>query len=1140
MSFISRLTKLIDSGFPPEVAEKIASGELPMDRASRMERAREQGYDPDDIQLHGGGADISQFKTSEEGMLGPGVYTTSSQTLANEFAGVLPDGRATGREGGVIYPVLTRGDEANRFTGFRDYVRRNPQVRVSELAEDFSQQRQNLDKTGIDDFLGRQPVRNTFDPSDIRSVNAAFDPDYKGSNILGSAVPVALGTGIALLGSGEAEAAEALEPVEPGYLDRASDILGGALTPDISPEGVVGRLETAAMLASSVPAFVAGIGGLLKDLAIEQDPKKALETYRQIQDKLTYLPKTEGGIERATQIGELLEPLGEAYEAYGEGVGSLTGSPLTGQYAEEFLDPLMAIPPLAAATKLRKSVKAAPEGARAMSLPNQFLTQGGGKKATTPVVGNFTPKNTEQVLNQIETARLENPQALTSPKSWLALENQAFGGDYVPMPPMRAIEYNQRPDKLAGTLKQLRPEMKAAVDEGFNYVNQIRDLYNSGRSMPEMTGRLFTWGILSRGAGPVQQEAAFIDILDDAQPFIEKAARGEFTEADLDDWKKSIAGSLPEGSPARQVTMNVNAAGKLLLELGKVPEGSNQSVLNQLHNLLADPNATGREFRREFFRLTDKPGIDNKVVSFIGLVGGKDDMLVMDRIQTSNLWDDGRYDGKNIYDPQGGGLSAVMGGPRGLLITEALEDGLQNSVKEAYEMIGRPEDASLGRAHWETWVVRGNQAVSHSTLESVRTGTPIGSSVFEGKLGTFSAGTTYRQTANGPIVEYPLSDGSIVRMTPDKQKEFEAFIKNSTNGIVPSGFKVSQSTDKPWYESTGVNREKLDETARRFENANPDGSLRSGAPRAEQGGRSISERRADFLRAVRADRVNLSGRPDGRDSRGPSATYQRKTGSDDGGAGFLELDPNQDRALRYQSAGLNVPPLRQQPPGTQVEYLADMQEALKDNPAREQVYIPEDPDELATANFFRTDNGSGFAVKEDGDVTAVFAGADEPSGSAYAMLEGAIQAGGRKLDAFDTYLPKIYETVGFRPVAKIPWDDKEAPKGWDKEKYAEFNDGEPDVIFFVYDPDYFGKNGAKDLPYSKSYDEAVEVQNEALTEIADRVKEVEGFRRGGSVGLDALPRPTFYETTPVNSGIGVLPKNMRQRTLDISGGLGSL
>ena len=48
--------------------------------------------------------------------------------------------------------------------------------------------------------------------------------------------------------------------------------------------------------------------------------------------------------------------------------------------------------------------------------------------------------------------------------------------------------------------------------------------------------------------------------------------------------------------------------------------------------------------------MTDSPGIDNKVVSFIGLVGGKDDMLVMDRIQSRHLWDDGRFGGANIYD----------------------------------------------------------------------------------------------------------------------------------------------------------------------------------------------------------------------------------------------------------------------------------------------------------------------------------------------------------------------------------------------------------------------------------------------------------------------------------------------------------
>ena len=144
-------------------------------------------------------------------------------------------------------------------------------------------------------------------------------------------------------------------------------------------------------------------------------------------------------------------------------------------------------------------------------------------------------------------------------------------------------------------------------------------------------------GILSRGAGPVQQEAAFIDLLDKAQPFIAKSARGEFTEADLSAWDEMVKGALPEGSPAKQVTMNANAAGKLLYSLSQTAEGTNAPALGLLHNSLANPKVSGPEFRRQFFRLTNKPGIDNKVVSFIGLVGGKDDMLVMDRIQSRHL-----------------------------------------------------------------------------------------------------------------------------------------------------------------------------------------------------------------------------------------------------------------------------------------------------------------------------------------------------------------------------------------------------------------------------------------------------------------------------------------------------------------------
>ena len=72
----------------------------------------------------------------------------------------------------------------------------------------------------------------------------------------------------------------------------------------------------------------------------------------------------------------------------------------------------------------------------------------------------------------------------------------------------------------------------------------------------------------------------------------------------------------------------------------------------------------------------------------------------------------------------------------------------------------------------------------------------------------------------------------------------------------------------------------------------------------------------------------------------------------------------------------------------------------------------------------------------------------------------------KKFDAFNTMLPDIYETVGFKPVSKIAWDDTQAPDGWSKEKFAKYNNGEPDLVFFVYDPNYFGGVNIDDLPVS--------------------------------------------------------------------------
>jgi hypothetical protein len=585
--------------------------------------------------------------------------------------------------------------------------------------------------------------------------------------------------------------------------------------------------------------------------------------------------------------------------------------------------------------------------AKGHALPPILLTAGTGEKAVMPVVQSFTPQNKDVVLGEIDAVVRTNPNALASANNWLTAEAQAFGGDYLPAPPSQAIDYNQTPSALAAKLDKLTPQLKATVDEGFRYVNEIKNLYISKIATPDLTGRMFLWGILSRGAGPAQQEAAFLDLVSKAEPYIAKSVNGEFTDADLVSWKQMVSESLPEGSPAKSVTMNANAAGTLLKALSeKSPSG--QSVLKVLHNDLADPRVSGPQFRRKFFELTNKPGIDNKVVSFIGLVSGKDDLLVMDRIQSRHLWDDGRYKGKNIYDGIGsnkGGLSKILGGPRGLMITEMLENGLRDSAKKAYEMIGRPQDGSLGRMHWETWLIEGNQGVSHSTLQSVRSGSPIGFGVTEGKPGTFSSGMTYRQAINGPVVEYPLSDGNVVRMTPERQKEFESFIKKPKNGIVPKGFKVKQAVT--WYERPEVNRRKLDDAARQFENANPDGSLRSGDVRPYAGGDTLSERRRKFLRSFRADQGRraaatgvVQGLDNGRRAQEASGPYQRETVKGYGGDGLLSFSPDSSALTQYQSAGLNLPVIRQvEAAANAPAYNVEMTNAMKGHNLGAQVEI---------------------------------------------------------------------------------------------------------------------------------------------------------------------------------------------------------
>jgi len=738
--------------------------------------------------------------------------------------------------------------------------------------------------------------------------------------------------------------------------------------------------------------------------------------------------------------------------------------------------------------ELAPKLEFAPEGTRGNKMPSSLLVKNNNEaNVITPVTQTFITSNKKSNFNNMDTALTNNPDALKTNENWLKFENETMGGEFLPVPPLQAIKYANNPKLMAEKLKKLTPEMKAGVDEGFGYVDKIRTMYKAENVNPKITADLFIWGILSRGAGPVQQESAFIDIIEGARPLIDKAVNGNFTKQDQATWEKTINKLLPDGSPGKQVTQNVNATGQMLFELGKKVPGSNKTVLQTLHDMMKDPNVPAKQIRREFLNLTEGAGIDNKVVSFILLVAGRDDVLVMDRIQGRHLWDDGTFKGENIYDgiKKDGttakeGLIGIMRGPRGLLTTEALEDGLRNNIKETYDIVGRPQDATLGRWHWENWVIEGEQVVSHSTLKGVADQQYLGLSVTEGKPGTFSSGAKYIKTKEGTFYEYPLSDGSTVFMTPSRQKEFEGFIKNAKNGIIPKGFKVTENKEIPWYERKGIDREKLDETARRLSNASP--NIKGSIDGSEQGATTLSGgQRSSSKQTVTDNRVQAINNAEGNGT--SSGPYSRGSRRNDEGTGSLTHTPDPKVLASYNEAGLNIPIIKQVDAKKSSDtFSSDMAKAMSKHKYGLQVTIQK-PNDLLDSKLFRSEHGGGFAIKPDGDIVGVFNPIEAPKGTIYATLQLAIEQGGKKLDAFDTMLPDIYETVGMKPVARVKWNDAYAPEGWSKETFAKYNKGEPDLILFVYDKNYFSGVNLKDLPLFKEYDDAQKIQTQALKEL---------------------------------------------------------
>jgi len=256
MSILKAIEKLVKAGYPEGTAKKIASGELPMDFNSRMNRAREQGFrteayhtgDPNILEFnpdagwgsrHGGGSWFSQE---------PEISASYTKPESAAYRVLLDDSKfAQVDAGGANWndlPYLSNMyfPKSERFPEGKDYTLEELeyilQENVIDTTDKVSRAARDMGAPGVEiaqvhDLGGNYPIMSKVikgnnpdidkadwindyelsggtnysvqDPSKIRSYyGAAFDPDNVGKpNIMGGQAALGAGGILGALGLSE-------------------------------------------------------------------------------------------------------------------------------------------------------------------------------------------------------------------------------------------------------------------------------------------------------------------------------------------------------------------------------------------------------------------------------------------------------------------------------------------------------------------------------------------------------------------------------------------------------------------------------------------------------------------------------------------------------------------------------------------------------------------------------------------------------------------------------------------------------------------------------------------------------------------------------------------------------------------------
>jgi hypothetical protein len=448
------------------------------------------------------------------------------------------------------------------------------------------------------------------------------------------------------------------------------------------------------------------------------------------------------------------------------------------------------------------------------------------------------PANAERQIDSLDELLDSHPNTLASEEAFADYLADAMGKDNkdgsVPMLPFRAIQMANNPDMIAEQIGSLTNGQRNMAEDGFQSAEKFRLAYEGGLAQPEHTGKLILWGILSRGVSPFVQESLFLDVVQERGnkagigKFIKDAGEGNFN---LDAYLKWVKTVIPDDSPGAGATHNLNAFGEMTLTKMSQRGSDGLTMLQKFHNLVSDQSLTGRQVRREFHKMNTGIGINNKVVSFMLLVSGRNDVMVLDRVQFRNLFNDGRLGSYNLYDGQsmkgpsgksqtvsGTSIQGLGDGTMGLMMYEALERDMMPAVREAYRKIGRGPDASMGRFHWESWVASSAQEVDHGTIDGIihdamGIDQPYNSiTTKEGRYTQYKGGSVYGYKNDGqPYLHIPDGLGNMYEFTPSQATNaFQRIAKGlKRDGIMPTKIKISENKDRPYYERRDINNEAL-------------------------------------------------------------------------------------------------------------------------------------------------------------------------------------------------------------------------------------------------------------------------------------------------------------------------------------------